>query len=578
MLTLTRWFISLIFLTGLVTALAVEIKPAPAQSAYTPLDDKQLEELLGPVALYPDDLLAIVLPASTFPLQIVQAARFRARTPDAKPDEKWDDSVVALLNYPEVLKKLNDDLDWTWRLGEAVINQQPQVLAAITGFRNRAQLAGNLKSDDKQVVEVREKIVYIRPANERVIYVPYYDPWEVTTYRTHRVYHYYPEAYPVYYYPYDYGYRFPGDTFWGVSTWYNIGWSNHHLHSLPYDYRYHPYYGRSYRNRDHRRSWRHQEHQQRGSYSGSAPEPQVVNGQPVLPDDTTWYPREGHGARPIDGRPQEIVNPIGTPPPAPLGSQIGGQVPGGGGESSVSIPEQPSINADTTGETVVYEGNVNGEQVRVIRRGTNFETQRGNNAGTIVSDAPAPVTSPVTAPASEATLDSGTMNNVTIQEAIERARQQANEQQAYSRSEPTVSGPTVEATPSWRDEAPVVRVSPEPQVEAREERRVEVYSAPAEEERPSWRQAEEVQERQSRWEDNPAVQEAISRARDYSGYGNDSPREESRESRWEAPQREERSEPAYEAPMREERSEPAYEEPAREERYEAPAGEPEIRY
>jgi Protein of unknown function (DUF3300) len=593
MLTLTRWFISLIFLTGLVPALAVEIKPAPAQSAYTPLDDRQLEELLGPVALYPDDLLAIVLPASTFPLQIVQAARFRTRTPDAKPDEKWDDSVVALLNYPEVLKKLNDDLDWTWRLGEAVINQQPQVLAAITAFRNRAQLAGNLKSDDKQVVEVREKIVYIRPANERVIYVPYYDPWEVTTYRTRRVYHYYPEPCPVYYYPYDYGYRFPGGTFWGVSTWYNIGWSNHHLRSLPYDYRHHPYYGRSYRDRDRRRSWRHQEH---GSRLGNAPEPQVTNGQPVLPDDTAWYPREGHGARPVDGRPQEIASPIGTPPPAPLGSQIGGQVPGGGGESAVSIPEQPTVITDTTGEAVVYEGNVNGEQVRVIRRGTNFETQRGNDTGTIVSDAPAPVPAPI----SESTPDSGTVNDVTIQEAVERARQQATEQQAYSRSEPTV-----DATPSWRDEQPVVRVSPEPQVidneainravqeareraessarfepqvEASEQRRVEVYSAPAATERPSGRQAEEVQERQSRWEDNPAVQEAISRARDYGGYGNQSQREESRESRWEAPQREERSEPAYEAPMREERSEPAYEAPAPEERYEAPTGEPEIRY
>ena len=568
MLTLTRCFISLIFLTGLMPALAVEIKPAPVQSAYTPLDGKQLEELLGPVALYPDDLLAIVLPASTFPLQIVQAARFRARSPDAKPDEKWDDSVVALLNYPEILKKLNDDLDWTWRLGEAVINQQPQVLAAITGFRNRAQLAGNLKSDDKQVVEVREKIVYIRPANERVIYVPYYDPWEVTTYRTRRVYHYYPEAYPVYYYPYDYGYRFPGDTFWGVSTWYNIGWGNHHLHSLPYDYRYHPYYGRSYRNHDRRRSWRHQEH---GRHLGNAPEPQIVNGQPVLPDDTAWYPREGHGARPIDGRPQEIESPIGTPVPAPLGSQMGGQIPGGGGESSVSVPERPIIESESTGETVVYEGNVNGEQVRVIRRGTNFETQRGSDTGTIVSDTPAPVL--------EGTPDSSTLNEAAIQEAVERARQQATDQQAYSRSESTAE-PTLETnvqtTPSWRDEQPVVQVSPEP--EAQEERRVEVYSAPVEEERPSWRQAEEAPVQQSRWEDNPAVQEAISRSREYGGYGNDSPREESRESRWEAPQREERSEPAYEAPMREERSEPAYEEPAREEHYQAPEGEPEIRY
>lgn len=610
MLTLTRRIISLIFLTGLNLAvfnhaLAVEIKPAPAQSAYAPLDSKQLEELLGPVALYPDDLLAIVLPASTFPLQIVQAARFRARTPDAKPDEKWDDSVVALLNYPEVLKKLNDDLDWTWRLGEAVINQQPDVLAAIAGFRERAQLAGNLKSDDKQVVEVREKIVYIRPVNERVIYVPYYDPWEVTTYRTRSVYHYYPDPYPVYYYPYDYGYRFPQDGFWGVSTWYNIGWSNRHLHSLPYDYRYHPYYGRygrSYRDHDRRHSWRHRDP---GHYSGNAPAPQIINGQPVLPDDTVWYPREGHGARPSDGRELPIGSPLGNPPPAQVGSQIGGQTAGGGGESSVSVPENPVVNQEGTDEAVVYEGNVNGEQVRVIRRGTNFETRRGPDAGTVTNDVPAP--------APEAAPGSGIGNEAAIQEAVERARQQASEQQAaYPQSEPTV-----DTTPAWRDEQPVVRMSPQPemidqdainravqdardraemsargapQVEAREERQVEVYSAPVQDERPTWRQSEEVQERQvqerpvqerqSRWEDNPAVQEAISRAREYGAYGNDSPREESRgsgfdaPSRFEAPAREERSEPAYEAPAREERSEPAVEAPQQEERFEVP----EIRY
>jgi len=628
MLNLTRWVFSLIFLSGLNfalwnPALAVEIKPAPAQSDYTPLDQAQLEELLGPVALYPDDLLAIVLPASTFPLQIVQAARFRARTPDATPDEKWDDSVVALLNYPEVLKKLNDDLDWTWRLGEAVINQQPDVLAAITGFRERAQLAGNLKSDDKQVVEVREKVVYIRPVNERVIYVPYYDPWEVTTYRTRRVYHYYPDAYPVYYYPYDYGYRFPHDNFWGVSTWYNIGWSNHHLHSLRHDYRHHPYYGRSYRDHDRRRSWRHQQPRQ---HSGDAHGPQTVNGQPVQADDTVWYPRAGHGARPIGGRREHTESPVGSPPPTQLGSQMGGQTHGGGGESAVSVPEQPIVHQETADEAVVYEGNVNGEQVRVIRRGTNFETRRGNDARPLVGEIPAPVSEAAPSPVIESSVENRVENTVenglgngpgnavidnpAVQEAIERARQQAREQQAYSRPEPGV-----DTTPAWRDEQPAVHMSPEPQVidhdainrageearsrapdrggmssrfesrvEAREERQADVYSAPVQEDRPQWRQPEQIQEQQSRWQDNPAVQEAISRARNHGQNGGDGMREESRRSgfdapsRFEAPAREERREPAYEAPMREERAEPVQEAPRQEEQFVPPQGIPDIRY
>ncbi len=635
MLNPTRWLCGLIVLSGLNLAIgshafAVEIPPAPAQSDYTPLDQTELEELLGPVALYPDDLLAIVLPASTFPLQIVQAARFRARTPDATPDEKWDDSVVALLNYPEVLKKLNDDLDWTWRLGEAVINQQSDVLAAITGFRERAQLAGNLKTDDKQVVEVREKIVYIRPVNEQVIYVPYYDPWEVTTYRTRRVYHYYPEPYPVYYYPYDYGYSFPRDSFWGVSTWYNIGWSNHRLHSLRHGYRHHPYYGRSYRDYDRRRSWRHQQPRQ---HSGNPHGPQTVNGQPVVSDDTTWYPRGGHGARPIGGgRREHYRTDVTAPPPAPLGSPIGGQVHGGGGESAVTVPAHPVvsdapgngavINNGRGDEAVVYEGNVNGEQVRVIRRGTRFETTRGIGARPDGNAPPATTPDAAPLPRNENVPAGGNglggapandmTNNTAIQEAIERARQQAKDQQAYSRQ-----APAVDTTRVLRDEQPVVRRSREPEAvdhsainramedvrnraaeqagrssrfesqvdrrdsptgRTRQERQVEAYSAPAQGSSPKWRQPEQAPQQHSRWQDNAAVQEAISRARNHGAYGNGGMNEGSRGSGLGAPAREERRAPAYEAPMRQERVEPAREAPRQQEHVLPPQAIPEIRY
>ena len=119
------------------------------------LSSGELEELVGPIALYPDDLLAVVLPASTFPLQVVEAARFLEALeddPSLKPDEDWDDSIVALLNYPEIVALLNEDLDWTWRLGEAVVAQQSEVIAAVELFRDRAYAAGNLKSDDYQTV------------------------------------------------------------------------------------------------------------------------------------------------------------------------------------------------------------------------------------------------------------------------------------------------------------------------------------------------------------------------------------------------------------------------------------------
>ena len=112
---------------------------ASLEEMFTQLQAGEIEELVGPIALYPDDLLAIVLPASTYPLQVVEAGRFLEELEsDAtlEPNEGWDDSIVALLNYPEVVEMLNDDLDWTWRLGEAVVNQQSDVIAAIESFRD----------------------------------------------------------------------------------------------------------------------------------------------------------------------------------------------------------------------------------------------------------------------------------------------------------------------------------------------------------------------------------------------------------------------------------------------------------
>src|SRR5688500_2861762 len=115
------------------------LRPAAAQDNLATAEE--LRELVGPIALYPDDLVAIVLPASTYPLQIVQAARFLEESKvdsSLKPNEDWDDSVVALLNYPEVIELLNEDLDWTYDLGTAVLNQRAAVLSAIQDFRDEA--------------------------------------------------------------------------------------------------------------------------------------------------------------------------------------------------------------------------------------------------------------------------------------------------------------------------------------------------------------------------------------------------------------------------------------------------------
>lgn len=213
------------------------------------LSADDLEELVGPVALYPDDLLAIVLPASAYPLQIIEAGRFLEaleQDPTLKPDPEWDDSVVALLNYPEVVELLNEDIDWTWRLGEAVVAQQVDVVAAVEDFRDRAYAAGNLKSDGYQNVERADGVIEITPVSDDIIYVPYYEPERVVVYQPRPVYYYYPRAYPVYYYPYAANYYFDRGYFWGVTTAFTIGWMSDSLHVYHHSYHGHPYYGHSY--------------------------------------------------------------------------------------------------------------------------------------------------------------------------------------------------------------------------------------------------------------------------------------------------------------------------------------------
>lgn len=241
----------------------------PVEPAAPTYSQEELAELVGPVALYPDDLVAIVLPASTYPLQIVQAARFLKDLeddPSLKPDPEWDESIVALLNYPQVMALLNDDLDWTWRLGEAVLTQQADVIEAIEQFRDRAWLAGNLRSDDRQVVTREVGVVRIAPADPEIIHVPYYEPARVVVYSPLPVYHYYPYRYPVYYYPYPAGYSFASGYFWGVTSAFAIGWHTHHLHIHHYGYRSHPYYGHRYNDHHYYRRPLAHSHDRRPAY------------------------------------------------------------------------------------------------------------------------------------------------------------------------------------------------------------------------------------------------------------------------------------------------------------------------
>ena len=184
-------------MSAIIAALILSFSPSAPRAAASQdqestdvalLSEDELFELVGPIALYPDELVAIVLPASTYPLEIVQAARYlpkHEKDDNLKPNEGWDSSVLGLLNYPEVINMMNQDLDWTWQLGTAVVNQQEDVMDAVQAFRRKADEAGNLETSEQVTVVHEKEIIEIRSTSTEVIYVPTYNPATVIVYSTY---------------------------------------------------------------------------------------------------------------------------------------------------------------------------------------------------------------------------------------------------------------------------------------------------------------------------------------------------------------------------------------------------------
>lgn len=175
------WAACLVFsLVSGMPAAQAQSYPPPPQS----FSQQDLDQMLAPVALYPDDLLAQVLMASTYPLEVVQAQRFVEARPGLQGDAlarsvapmPWDPSVKALVQFPAVLAMMNDRLDWMQRLGQAFLADQGEVMDTVQSLRMRAQQAGNLQSTPQQRVFYEDDMVMIEPVNPQVVYVPYYNP------------------------------------------------------------------------------------------------------------------------------------------------------------------------------------------------------------------------------------------------------------------------------------------------------------------------------------------------------------------------------------------------------------------
>ncbi|MFQ6240480.1 DUF3300 domain-containing protein [Sinorhizobium meliloti] len=169
------------------------------------LTEGELETMVARIALYPDELVALVSSASLFPLQIVEAARFleeKKTNNELQPKGSWDDSVISLLNYPEIVKMMSDDLDWTQALGSALAYQQKDVLIAVQTLRDKAVADGVIKTDDKVKVVNEGGNIVIQAADPEKIYVPRYEPEMLYEpgYAPAPI-AYYPDPYPSYYYP-----------------------------------------------------------------------------------------------------------------------------------------------------------------------------------------------------------------------------------------------------------------------------------------------------------------------------------------------------------------------------------------
>jgi hypothetical protein len=148
---------------------------------------EQLQQLVAPIALYPDGLIAQILPAATYPDQIVEAGNWLGQHKDLQGDQlakevdkqSWDPSVKALAQFPAVLANMRQNLAWTSELGDAYVNQQQEVTQAVQAMRGRAKQAGNLQSTPQQKVDTKGNTIVIEPATPEMVYVPQYDPWLV---------------------------------------------------------------------------------------------------------------------------------------------------------------------------------------------------------------------------------------------------------------------------------------------------------------------------------------------------------------------------------------------------------------
>src|SRR5215813_1209470 len=190
---ITRYVVALACTIGLFPGEAIllaRVAPVTLQQETPKIPPDQLDSLVAPIALYPDNLLSQTLVASTYPLEIIQLQQWLDKNPNLIKDQKkladevkkqpWDASIQAMAALPDVVKRLSDDIQWTTDLGNAFLAQQSDVMDAVQRMRNKAQGTGALASNQQQKVQTQtvenKEVIVIQQSNPEVVYVPSYNP------------------------------------------------------------------------------------------------------------------------------------------------------------------------------------------------------------------------------------------------------------------------------------------------------------------------------------------------------------------------------------------------------------------
>lgn len=298
-------------LFGLVFATALLLIQGSAAAEEKVFTTEQLDQLAAPIALYPDAVVAQILMASTYPLEIVQAQRWFEQNKSLKADELdkqgaaqgWDPSVVSMLHFPEVLKMLSDNLDWTQDLGDAVLAQQKDVMDAVQRMRKRAYEEGNLKTTEQQTVVVEKEVIRVVPTTE-VVYVPAYNPTVV--------YGSYPATpyYPWYSYPPSYWYppaypagaglvAFGVGMAWGAAIWGDADWNNGDIDvDINRNTNINNVNGKWQHNASHRQGVRYRDNSTRQRYDQAS---RTARNDRIARDANRGFDRGGAGTRDLQG-------------------------------------------------------------------------------------------------------------------------------------------------------------------------------------------------------------------------------------------------------------------------------------